>query len=1239
MKKILIGFALTLTVILLAALIVPSFIDWNRFKTEIETEARLATGRELSIGGDISFSVLPTPTLAVEEVTLANIAGASETPLLHLKRLDAQISLLPLLTGKIEIARFELEQPEIFLEITPEGQNNWTFTSAPRNDDAPVADTSDDQPATNGSAPDIRLDELNIRNGAVTYANRQTDTQLQVTGIKATLSANSLQGPFTIDASINLNGMPLALEASIGSLAGTRATPVTATLNIDSGKGRIDFRGSVADPGPTVRVSGAVGASGDNLSALLASLARLPGGESLSTALPPFVAQPYHLEFDMTAASDLVRIRDLVAQLGAASLNGSGAVEIGTETNFEILLSANTLDISDWQFAEMAGNGKAASARPAGKDSAAGKPPAATIPKSGSTLLPVDISGTVRMAVQAVKFNDDFVRDIALDLQVTKGNANLRNLSLNLPGSSKFRLSGAAIATDGTPSFGGRVSFSSESLRQLLHWSGTDLSAVPEERLRRLNARAEFNVTSKLAQIYALSATLDSSTVTGGLAYALRSRPSFGVELKIDRLNADAYLPAAALSQTDASGQTKATGQKSKTAGAGKTAEASPIAVLDTFDSNFKFSIDALTYRGIVAKALTLNGTLVDGQLRIAQAAVGDLAGASANLQADLKALNSNPQGTARLQLEAKNLDGITTLAGLKLPVPAAQLGAAKLTATIGLSPAEGIQSNLDAALGRTRLDAGLTVTQLPLSDPIAAIESAQLTLAAKLENSSLAALSKQFGIPLTPAAGTDAPVSLSANVSGTAARMTGAIAVNVARGEAKFDGQVNQLLSAPAASGKLTLGAAQLTPFLQGLGIAFDPAARNLGVLSVTADLTADAQRAELTRLSGSVGPVTVKADGKAEYAAQRPYFAVELQTSDILADLFLPPTPPADSAARSKVTAQPSLGSRTNSAAPWSREPLALQSLNTFDADLSLTATALSLDALDFNNPRITFEVRDGVAELKSLTGKLYDGAVTIRGSLRGGAEIPALSGAVDLRDADIEKASQALIGQPLATGKFNLKGNISGRGQTELALISSLEGDAQLAATNGVFRGIDLPALSARLGNLNNAGDFLGLVGGAFSGGETGYRQITVPLTIRQGIVRTQNVVMDVDAAAGSLDAVIDLPAYQLDANSSFTLSDHADAPAIGISFKGPLDNPVRNVRTRELEAFFTKKLLGRGLDQLLGKPKTAPAEGTGPTTTPVAPQPSTGQQTTPQPPAPLPPKEQILRDVLEGVFGAP
>lgn len=1238
MKKILIGIALTLTVILLAALIVPSFIDWNRFKADIETEARLATGRELSIGGDISFSVLPTPTLAVADVTLANIAGASETPLLRLKRLDAQISLLPLLTGKIEIARFELEQPEIFLEITSEGQNNWTFVTTTRNNDTPVADTSDNQPATNGSAPDIRLDELNIRNGAVTYANRQTDTQLQVTGIKATLSANSLQGPFTIDASINLNGMALALESSIGSLAGTRATPVTATLDIDSGKGRIDFRGSVADPGPALRVSGAVGASGKDLSALLASLARLPGVESLSAARPPFLAQPYHLEFDMTAASDLVRIRDLIAQLGEASINGSGAVEIGTETNFEILLSANTLDISNWRFADMASNGKATSTGLAREDSATGKPPAATPPTSDSTLLPADISGTVRIAVQAIKFNEDFVRDIALDLQMTKGNANLRNLSLNLPGSSKFRLSGAAVATDGRPSFGGRVSFSSESLRQLLHWSGTDLSAVPEERLRRLNAKAEFNVTSELAQIYALSATLDSSTITGGLAYALRTRPSFGVELKIDRLNADAYLPATATSQTSATPQTSAAGQNPKTASASKTAEASPFAVLDTFDSNFKFSIDALTYHGVVAKALSLNGTLVDGQLQITQAAVGDLAGASANLQADLKALSSNPQGTARLQLDAKNLEGIATLTGLKLPVPAAQLGAAKLTASVGLSPTEGIQSDLDATLGRTRLDAGLTVTQLPLSDPAAAIESAQLTLAAKLENSSLLALSKQFGIPLTPAAGTDAPVSLTADVSGTAARMTGAIAANLARGEARFDGQVNKLLSTPAASGKLTLGAAQLTPFLQGLGMAFDPAARNLGVLSVTADLTADGQRAELTRLSGSVGPVTVQASGKADYAAQRPYFSLELQTSDILADLFLPPAAPAGSAAQPKSAAQPSSGSRTGGA-PWSREPLALQSLNAFDADLNLTATALSLDALDFNNPKITLTVRNGVAELKSLTGKLYDGAVTIRGSLRGGAEMPALSGVVDLRDADIEKASQALIGEPLATGKFNLNGNISGRGQSELALISSLEGNAQLAATNGVFRGIDLPALSARLGNLNNASDFLGLVGGAFSGGETGYRQITVPLTIKQGVVRTQNVVMDVDAATGSLDAVIDLPAYQLDANSKFTLSDHTDAPAIGISFKGPLDNPVRNIRTRELEAFFTKKLLGRGLDQLLGKPKTAPADGTGTTTSPVAPQPSTGQPTTPQGPAPLPPKEQILRDVLEGVFGAP
>lgn len=1234
MRKILIGFAVTLTLILLAALIVPSFIDWNRFKAEIESQARLATGRELTIGGDISFSVLPAPTLAVAEVALANIPGASETPLLRLKRLDAQISLLPLLTGKIKIARFDLQQPEIFLEITPEGQNNWTFAATPQAEEAPGPATVPETGEANGAAPDIRLDELNIRDGAVTYTNRQTDTQLQITGIKATLSANSLQGPFTIDASVTLNGTALALESSVGNLAGTRATPVTATLDIDSGKGRIDFRGSVADPGPALRVSGAVGASGKNLSALLATLSQLPGSSAPPATLPPFLAQPYHLAFDMTATSDLVRIRDLAARLGDATINGSGAVEIGADTNFEMLLSANTLDLSNWQFANTSSS-KPASTNPQADDTAANGG-AAAIPATGNSLLPENISGTVGVAVQAVKFNGDFVRDIALDLQIAKGNANLRNLSLNLPGSSKFRLSGAAVATDGKPSFGGRMSFSSESLRQLLAWSGTDISAVPEERLRRLNAKAELNVTPELAQIYALTATLDSSSVSGGLAYALRARPSFGVELKVDRLNADAYLPAAAPPQ----GATATA--KPKSGGTGKSAEPSPLAILDSFDSNFKFSVDALTYQGVVLKALTLNGTLLDGQLQLAQAAIGDVAGASINLRADLKALSSVPEGTARLQLDAKNLAGIATLTGLKLPVPAAQLGAAKLTADFGLSPADGVKSSLDATLGGTRLDARMTVTQLSLSEPAATLERAQLKLDAKLENASLAALSKQFNLPLAPGAGADAPVSLTAEIGGTAAQMKGAITANAARGQIQFDGQVKQPLSAPAADGKLTLAATQLTPFLQGLGIAFEPAARNLGALALAAELTADAKQAALTRLSGSVGPVSLQASGKAEYAGPRPYIALQLQTSDILADLFLPPATQTGSATQSRAGGLPPSGGGMTAGPPWSREPLDLQFLGEFDADLTVSANALSLRALDFNEPKITLAVKDGTAELKSLTGKLYDGAVTIRGSLRGGEATPELSANVDLRDANIETASLALIGEPLVTGKFNLSGDISGRGQSEAALISSLGGNAQLAATNGVFRGIDLPALSARLGTLNKAGDFLGLIGGAFSGGQTGYRQITVPLTIKNGIVQTQNVVMDVDAATGSLDAVIDLPRYQLDASSRFALSEHPEAPAIGISFKGPLDNPVRNIRTRELEAFFTKKLFGKGLDQLLGVPKTTPESGNSGATSPAAPQPATGEtgtQTVPQSPAPVPQKEQILRDVLEGVFGAP
>jgi len=56
---------------------VPFFIDLNDYKAEIAAKAKEATGRDLAIDGNISLSILPTPTVTVAGLRFGNAPGGS----------------------------------------------------------------------------------------------------------------------------------------------------------------------------------------------------------------------------------------------------------------------------------------------------------------------------------------------------------------------------------------------------------------------------------------------------------------------------------------------------------------------------------------------------------------------------------------------------------------------------------------------------------------------------------------------------------------------------------------------------------------------------------------------------------------------------------------------------------------------------------------------------------------------------------------------------------------------------------------------------------------------------------------------------------------------------------------------------------------------------------------------------------------------------------------------------------
>jgi AsmA protein len=92
----------------------------------IERAVTEATGRELRIEGELKpIWDWVHPRFRAEDVTFANPEWAAQRYLFRVKAMEASVSLLPLLAGRVVVPGLHLEQPEIFLELTPDGRKSW----------------------------------------------------------------------------------------------------------------------------------------------------------------------------------------------------------------------------------------------------------------------------------------------------------------------------------------------------------------------------------------------------------------------------------------------------------------------------------------------------------------------------------------------------------------------------------------------------------------------------------------------------------------------------------------------------------------------------------------------------------------------------------------------------------------------------------------------------------------------------------------------------------------------------------------------------------------------------------------------------------------------------------------------------------------------------------------------------------------------------------------------------------
>jgi AsmA protein len=251
MKKIVIAIVVILVVIVGLAVALPFIVPTDRIKQELIQAANDATGRELAIEGDFNFTVFPTLGVTAESVTFSNAEGAQNADMAAIDSLTVKLSLLPLITGNVQVDEFVLTKPVINLEVDKSGKANWEFDAAKAEAPKETEATSSDGGTPDLGISDLNLGDVRIVEGVVNFVDQKGGTDINLSDINLELVLLGLDQPFEAKGSAVWNSEKVELDVNVGALRSILENiETTTTLNVASKNINLNFDGLVKSTQP-----------------------------------------------------------------------------------------------------------------------------------------------------------------------------------------------------------------------------------------------------------------------------------------------------------------------------------------------------------------------------------------------------------------------------------------------------------------------------------------------------------------------------------------------------------------------------------------------------------------------------------------------------------------------------------------------------------------------------------------------------------------------------------------------------------------------------------------------------------------------------------------------------------------------------------------------------------------------------------------------------------------------------